>query len=132
MRMRCTSPFYRRIAPVAPIRTSGFDHVHVGVGDVDAAVAFYRAAFGAEETLRVGPELVFVRLGGGEIVGLDARPHGERNPNHFGLTLAEGVDLDVAADEVVRAGGSLLERGEHAAGVPYAYVADPDGNVIEL
>ena len=117
---------------MAPIRTSGFDHVHLGVRDVDAAIAFYRAAFGAEEALRVGPELVFVRLGGGEIVGLDARPHAERNPNHFGLTLAEGVDLDDAADEFVRAGGSVLERGEHAAGVPYAYVADPDGNVIEL
>jgi predicted enzyme related to lactoylglutathione lyase len=130
--MRCTLAFYRRIAPVAPIRTSGFDHVHLGVGDVEAAVAFYRAAFGAEEAFRVGPELVFVRLGGGEIVGLDARPHAERNQNHFGLALAEGTDLDDAADEVVRAGGSVLERGEHAAGVPYAYIADPDGNVIEL
>jgi predicted enzyme related to lactoylglutathione lyase len=117
---------------MAPIRTSGFDHVHVGVEDIDAALAFYRAAFGAEETFRVGARLVFVRLGGGEIVGLDGRPEEERVPDHVGLTLAEGEDLDLAAAEVVRAGGSVLERGEHAAGVPYAYVSDPDGNVIEL
>jgi catechol 2,3-dioxygenase-like lactoylglutathione lyase family enzyme len=117
---------------VAPIRTSGFDHVHLGVGDIDAALAFYRAVFGAEEAFRVGADLVFVRLGGGEIVGLDGRPPVERNPNHFGLKLAEGQDLHEATEEIVGAGGAVLERGEHAAGVPYAYVADPDGNVIEL
>jgi len=117
---------------MAPIRTSGFDHVHVGVRDVDAAVAFYRAAFGAEEVLRVGSKLVFVRLGGGEVVGLDGRPHAERAADHFGLRLAPGEDLDGATEEVARAGGTVLERGEHAADVPYAYVSDPDGNVIEL
>jgi predicted enzyme related to lactoylglutathione lyase len=117
---------------VAPIRTSGFDHVHVGVRDIEVALEFYRAAFGAQEAFRVGTQLVFVRLGGGEIIGLDGRPDAERMQDHVGLTLAEEEDLDDATEQVVRAGGSVLERGEHAAGVPYAYVSDPDGNVIEL
>jgi predicted enzyme related to lactoylglutathione lyase len=117
---------------MAAIRTAGFDHVHVGVRDVDAAVAFYSAAFGAQEAFRVGDELVFVRLGGGEVVGLDGRSDAERVATHVGLTLAQGEDLDAATEEIVRAGGSVLERGEHAAGVPYAYVSDPDGNVFEL
>jgi len=30
------------------------------------------------------------------------------------------------------AGGTLIERGEHAPGVPFAYVKDPDGYLIEL
>jgi predicted enzyme related to lactoylglutathione lyase len=113
-------------------RTAGFDHVHLHVGDVERALAFYRAAFGAEEAFRVGDELVFVRLGGGEVFALDARPEGERNPAHVGLVLAEGHDLDAAIEDVVGAGGTLVERGEHAPGVSYAYVADPHGNVIEL
>jgi catechol 2,3-dioxygenase-like lactoylglutathione lyase family enzyme len=33
---------------------------------------------------------------------------------------------------VVAAGGHLVERGEHTPGVPYAYVEDPDGYLIEL
>jgi predicted enzyme related to lactoylglutathione lyase len=98
------------------------------VDDVGAALVFYRAAFGAEEAFRVGDRLVFVRLSGDEMIGLDARTE----PGHFGLRLAEGQDLDEAVEEVVRAGGSLVERGEHVPGVPFAYVADPDGNVIEL
>ena len=115
-----------------PIRTAGFDHVHVWVRDVDASLAFYGLAFGAEEAFRVGEQLVFVRLAGGEIIGLDGRTELERNPGHVGLRLADGEHLDGAVDQVVRAGGFLLERSEHAPGVPYAYVSDPDGNVIEL
>jgi predicted enzyme related to lactoylglutathione lyase len=114
------------------VRTSGFDHVHVHVDDIERAVEFYRVAFGAEEEFRVGDLLVFVRLGGGEIFGLDARPESEGNPPHLGLTRAEGQELDAAVEAVVRAGGRLLERGEHVPGVPFAYVADPHGNVIEL
>jgi len=30
------------------------------------------------------------------------------------------------------AGGRLVARGEHAPGIAFAYVADPDGYVIEL
>jgi predicted enzyme related to lactoylglutathione lyase len=115
-----------------PIRTAGFDHVHLCVQDVGRAIAFYKAAFGADEAFRVGERLVFLRLGGGEIVGLDGRPETERNPRHIGLKLAQGQDLGGAVAEVVAAGGSVLDRGEHAPGVSYAYVVDPDGNVIEL
>jgi predicted enzyme related to lactoylglutathione lyase len=114
------------------MRTAGFDHVHLHVDDIEPALAFYRAAFGAEETFRVGERLVFVRLKGGEIVGLDGRPEPERNPRHVGVRLAEGQDRDGAVEDVVRAGGSVLERGEHTPGVWYAYVADPDGNVFEV
>ncbi|MBA3331346.1 MAG: VOC family protein [Actinobacteria bacterium] len=115
-----------------PIRTAGFDHVHFHVHDVHAALEFYRVAFGAEEAFRVGERLVFIRMSGGEMVGLDGRSEAERTTEHFGLRLAEGQDLESAVAEVVRAGGALLERSEHAPGVPYAYVGDPDGNVIEL
>jgi len=115
-----------------PVRTAGLDHVHLHVHDVEAALAFYGRAFGAEEQFRVGGRLVFVRLSGGEVIGLDGRPQSERNPVHVGLRLADAQLLDAAVDEIVRAGGSLLEQGEHAPNVPYAYVADPDGNVLEL
>jgi len=40
--------------------------------------------------------------------------------------------LDAAIDQVEKAGGKLVSRGAHAPGVHYAYVADPDGYVIEF
>jgi catechol 2,3-dioxygenase-like lactoylglutathione lyase family enzyme len=50
---------------------------------------------------------------------------------HFGFRLKPGVSHDEAGT-VEAAGGRLIRRGEHAPGVPYAYIADPDGCLIEL
>ena len=43
---------------------------------------------------------------------------------------ADGVDA--AVERVKAAGGRVLDRGEHAPGVHYAYVADLDGYAIEI
>ncbi len=51
---------------------------------------------------------------------------------HFGITVQDRTQLDDAIGLVLEAGGSLVSKGEHAPGVPYAYVADPDGYVIEI
>ena len=51
--------------------------------------------------------------------------------DHFGITVVDRPRLGEAMVVVVRAGGGLLRQGEHAPGVPFAYVSDPDGYVIE-
>jgi catechol 2,3-dioxygenase-like lactoylglutathione lyase family enzyme len=51
---------------------------------------------------------------------------------HFGFRLTNTADLDAAIAEVEAAGGRLIRRGEHSPGVPFAYVEDPDGYLIEL
>jgi catechol 2,3-dioxygenase-like lactoylglutathione lyase family enzyme len=115
------------------IRTSGLDHVHVSVADVERSVRFYAELFGATEAFRVGDALVFVELpDGAGILALDGRADDERNPEHFGLPVADKETIDAAIEAVERTGGRLVERGEHAPNLPYAYVADPDGNVFEL
>ena len=57
---------------------------------------------------------------------------GTGNIDHFGFRLADRRQLDRAIEEVIAAGGTLLERGEHQAESSYAYLTDPDGHVIEL
>lgn len=51
---------------------------------------------------------------------------------HFGFRLVHPEDIDTAVDEVERAGGKLIRRGEFAPGFPFAYVNDPDGYEIEI
>jgi catechol 2,3-dioxygenase-like lactoylglutathione lyase family enzyme len=51
---------------------------------------------------------------------------------HFGFRLVSPGDIDTAVDEVERAGGKLLRRGEFSPGYPYAYIADPDGYEVEI
>ncbi len=51
---------------------------------------------------------------------------------HFGFRLVNAADIDMAVQEVERAGGRLLRRGDFSPGSPFAYVADPDGYEIEI
>jgi catechol 2,3-dioxygenase-like lactoylglutathione lyase family enzyme len=121
------------------IRTHGLYHLHLVVRDLERSLRFYQGVFGMEEQFRAGPKMVFLRTPGSEdliTLNEDAREVELAGVNggvaHFGFALAEGSDLDAAIRDVEVAGGKLLQRGEHAPGLPFAYVSDPDGYVIEL
>ena len=118
------------------IATQGLTHINLLVADVKRAKAFYETVFGLEEMFWDGPDLVFMRPPGTQdTITLQQSPNASRGPgniDHFGFRLADRSDLDRAIKEVIAAGGSLIERGEHEPGRPFAYVADPDGHVIEL
>jgi catechol 2,3-dioxygenase-like lactoylglutathione lyase family enzyme len=119
------------------IRTQGLTHVHLVVDDLDRSLRFYREVFGLEEQFRDGPTMVFLQTpGASDSITLNGQPGdpriGRGGVDHIGFRLVDKTELDDAVRQVEAAGGRLVERGEHAPGVPYAYVADPDGYVIEL
>jgi catechol 2,3-dioxygenase-like lactoylglutathione lyase family enzyme len=114
------------------IPTGGLNHIHLNVADIQRSLLFYQRVFGATEAFRVGDKMVFLQLPETEDVITLHEVAGPVAVEHFGLLRDEGVDLDGAIAEIEAAGGRLIERGEHAPGVAYAYVADPDGYTIEL
>src|SRR5690242_10257556 len=127
------------------------DHVGLSVADLAAAGAWYCEALGYERelTLRVDP----IDL---DIVMLIHREHGDRlellhrpgsgpglrpaDPAEAALSEAFGhialdvADLDAAFDRVVGLGARTImtPRPSPEAGVRMAFVADPEGNLIEL
>ena len=118
------------------IETEGLTHINLLVVDVARAKLFYETVFGFQELFWEGPDLVFLRPPGtGDTITLQAGRDlaGAAGAiDHFGFRLRDKTQLGRAVEEVIAAGGALVERGEHAPGVAYAYVADPDGHVIEL
>lgn len=119
------------------IRTQGLTHVHLIVADLERSLRFYQQVFGMQEQFRDGPKMVFLRTPGAvDSITLNERPGDDRigsgGVDHIGFRRAAGQDLDDAIRQVEAAGGRLVERGEHTPGSAYAYVADPDGYVIEL
>ena len=118
------------------IETQGLTHINLLVADIHRAKAFYETVFGFEEMFRQGDDLVFLRPPGtNDSIALQASLEGAGvtgNIDHFGFRLADKSQLDRAIEEVVKAGGRFIERGEHAPGVPFAYVADPAGHIIEF
>ncbi len=94
------------------VRTYGLTHINLVVRNVERSLRFYGQVFGVEEYGRT-QGLVHTRTPGCQDV----------------ITFDEH---DAAVDEVKRAGGMLLRRGEFSPGYPYAYVADPEGYEVEI
>lgn len=103
------------------------------VRDLDKAAKFYCDAFDLRRVFE-NEGIVFVGIPGTDsAVGLLLDPeHAGDGPMNIGLHVDHAVGLDAAIVDVEKAGGKVLERGQHAPDVPFARIADPDGNVLEI
>lgn len=117
--------------------------VNVYVRDVDASARFYTGHFGFVETFRTPasgpPAHVELRLGG-LILGLAAISAAQAM---HGLAVGGGApraEVCLWTDDVDRAYADLLARGVPSLSPPHgfigrlraAWVADPDGNPVEI
>ena len=120
------------------VRTAGIRHIHLLVADLERSIRFYGEAFGMQEKFRDGDDLVFLNTPGTHdslalhLVPVDERVGQSGGYEHFGITVLDRGALDDAIAAIEAAGGKLVEKGEHAPGIGYAYVSDPDGYVIEI
>jgi catechol 2,3-dioxygenase-like lactoylglutathione lyase family enzyme len=117
------------------VPTYGLTHINLAVRDTERALRFYKQVFGLCEYGR-GDGLVHTKAAGRHDILTFADDSSTAGVvggvAHFGFRLVDPKDIDRAITEVERAGGRLLRRGEFAPGLPYAYVADPDGYEIEI
>ena len=114
-------------------------HVHLKVSDIDRALAFYTDVLGFEEQARMGDEAAFISAGGyhhhiglntWESKGGSPPPPGTTGLYHFAIRYPNRLALAKAVKRVVDAG---IRIGSSDHGVSEAvYLADPDGNGIEL
>lgn len=122
------------------IETRGIRHLHLMVSDHSRSVAFYQHVFGMEVGFRDGSILFLHSPGGRDDLALhQADTDDERGRvghhggyEHFGITVTDRNRLEEAIALAIEAGGQLVDKGEHAPGIPYAYISDPDGYVIEI
>jgi catechol 2,3-dioxygenase len=125
------------------IAVEGVGHVVLKVGDLERSLGFYCGALGLTEVARTdfgrGP-MVFLSAGrhhhdiGLLEVGADARRPGAGDIGLFHVALKIGDDLDVlraARAHLDAAGVPIQWIGDHLVSQSI-YVADPDGNTVEL
>ncbi|MGI9592457.1 MAG: VOC family protein, partial [Myxococcota bacterium] len=115
-------------------RTHGLTHISLSVADPEASLAFYQRLLGVREYFRDERAIQVLGPGPHDVLVFERRPgHGVRGGiDHFGFRLTRPEDVEEARREAEAAGGKILRQGEHAPGEPYLYVADPDGNEIEI
>ena len=114
----------------------GLDHVVLRVADLDRAIRFYTDVLGCREERRVDSfNLVQLRAGASLIdLILAEDPPGAGNMDHFALRIdpfdeaALRRHLDAHGVEV----GEVARRYGAEGNGPSMYIADPDGNTVEL
>ena len=117
------------------IKTHGLTHIGLAVKDPDRSLKFYKDVFGVKEYYRDESSIQVQGPGPHDVIAFErnVRVAGKRGGvDHFGFRLKTLKDIEKAVNEVERAGGKSLRRGEFAPGFPFVYVADPDGYEIEI
>ncbi len=131
------------------MQVESLDHIHIYAAEPEESARFYSHHFEAKPIHRNtnvnGDERIFLSLGG-QILVLGSFPNGIAPASppeagdgayrhgfgvaHFGLRVA---DVDAAIAELVASGVQVLsETVREPSGLTYAYVAAPDGVVLEL
>ena len=124
----------------------GIDHVVLRVADVERALRFYCDALGCREERRV-EEIGLIQLRAGacliDLVPVDselgrrggAGPGDEgRNMDHFALRIEPFDEAALRAHLATHgiAAGEVMKRYGAEGQGPSIYIADPDGNTVEL
>jgi catechol 2,3-dioxygenase len=127
-------------APIV-IRVSGVGHVVLNVRQLETSVVFYRDILGLREVGRFGRHMTFFSATGENHhdlavveVGADARLPDARTVGLCHVALKIGDDLDQLrrAKAHLEANGVAIRRIENHRVSQSIYLADPDGNEIEL
>jgi len=116
------------------IKTHGLTHLNLEVADPDVSLRFYASLFGVKEYYRDADSIQVLGPGPHDVLAFNRSSGAGRvgGISHFGFRLTDPGDIDAAVSEAERAGGRILRRGEFAPGLPFVYVADPDGYEIEI
>lgn len=119
---------------------AGIGHVHLKVADIDRALAFYRDVLGFDQVMRLGDQAAFLSAGGyhhhvalntwQSRRGTPPAPH-HTGLYHFAIRYPTRRDLARAVRRVVDADVAIRGAADHGVSESI-YLADPDGNGIEL
>ena len=115
-------------------------HVHLKVADIGRSMAFYGDVLGFDQVMRLGDQAAFLSAGGyHHHIGLNTWHSRKGTPApvhhtglyHFAIRYSTRRDLGTAVRRVIDAGVPLQGVANHGVSESI-YLADPDGNGIEL
>lgn len=133
-----------------PAITGKMNHVAISVENMESQIAWYKKAFGmqiTQEVERIAPAIKLVLLTAPNGLGIElmARAGSKRERVYadaletakeigYGHWCLEVDDVKAAFEIITNAGASVVTPPGPSikAGIEYAYVKDPEGNLIEI
>ena len=105
-------------------------HLHVGVGDLDASIAFYSALFDAEPSVAKSDYAKWMLDDPRVNFAISTGQHMQTGISHLGIQAETADELSDVYARLEKAGRPVLEEGETTccyAQSEKSWVADPDG-----
>jgi len=115
--------------------THGLTHINLAVRDLQRSLLFYKSVFGVREYYRDARCIQVQGPGPYDVLAFErnkAKAGKGGGITHFGFRLVKPANLAGVLKRVTKAGGRILRTGAFGPGLPFAYVADPDGYEIEI
>jgi predicted enzyme related to lactoylglutathione lyase len=117
------------------LKLSEIRQIAITVGDVAAALAFYRDTLGLEFLFSAGPNLAFLNAGGVRI--MLTTPQGAGSVGHNSILYFKVSDIVAVHSAIVTRGAASERVPQLAAKMPdhelwTGFVRDPDGNLVGL
>lgn len=123
---------------IPPLPVRGLRHLALRVTDLSKSRRFYEGVLGMKPVWAPDPENLYLSLGSDNLA-LHQIPAGERlakegSPlDHFGLIAENEAAVDLIARRMEEAGVPILKPVKrHRDGSYSFYMADPDGNSIQI
>jgi catechol 2,3-dioxygenase-like lactoylglutathione lyase family enzyme len=125
----------------AAVRLSGLRHLALRVTDMARARGFYEGLLGMNVVWEPDPENVYLSSGWDNLalhqVPKEELPAFENGPNqpldHFGFIVSSPEEVEAYHHKMAEAGVRIVKPlKRHRDGSHSFYMADPDGNVIQI
>jgi catechol 2,3-dioxygenase-like lactoylglutathione lyase family enzyme len=109
-------------------------HVHVGVADLDASIAFYSGLFGAAPSMTKADYAKWMLEDPRINFAISQKCGAQKGVEHLGFQVEDGAELAEVYGRLNAAGGPVLEEGATTccyAQSEKSWISDPDGVVWE-
>jgi catechol 2,3-dioxygenase-like lactoylglutathione lyase family enzyme len=119
-------------------KPSGINHMTIRVNDIERAEAFYGSILGFEQIRKMGKSMAVYRIGSEDtLVLVEAETSYDPNSrdfrvDHIGFYLDSKEQVDRMAEYLRDHEVTILSGPANRKKGRFLFIADPDGNMIEL
>jgi predicted enzyme related to lactoylglutathione lyase len=117
-------------------KTYGLTHLAIAVRDLNRTLKFYQEVFDMRAMYIQDEMIQLTTPGCNDIIVFEKKTGNEIGNTggiaHFGFRLRDPNDIDELNDRIVKAGGTIIEKGEFVPGSPFIFFKDLDNYTVEV
>jgi catechol 2,3-dioxygenase-like lactoylglutathione lyase family enzyme len=117
-------------------KTYGLTHLAIAVQDLNRTLKFYQDVFDMQVMYHKENMIQLTTPGCNDIIVFEKKPGSLIGSSagiaHFGFRLRDPGDIEDLHSRIIKAGGTIIEKGEFVPGSPYVFFKDLDDYTVEI